>query len=129
MRQVSLSSALSAPCVRYPLSVTFWLFTLHCELLESRNLILGISVLLKVYSLFLHRLHTLFFSGRRRLGLLCAFKIMNCIVPPARFFNSGSRRPFAVCRPRCDSPLPLSQRQLVVVTTSFSYHSSVSNSF
>ena len=30
------------------------------------------------------------------------------------FLHYGSSRPFAVCRPRCDSPLPLIQRQLVV---------------
>ena len=73
LREVSLLSVLLALGVPYPLSITCWLSTLHCELFESRSLILGISVLLEVSSLFPQWLYTLFFSGKRCSNLILCF--------------------------------------------------------
>lgn len=111
LREVSLFCAPSALGLHYPLSVACLFSTSYCELFESRSLILIISVL-KVYSFFLHRLHTLF-PGKRCSSFLSASKITNYTAPSAHFFNYGSSRSFAVCWPRCNSPLPLIQRQLV----------------
>lgn len=109
MREVSLFCALSAFCLHFPLSVACLFSALHWELLESRNLLLNIFVFQKVHSFFPH----CSFLVKSVKALLSASQSTDSTVPSADFFNCGSGSSFAVCWPRCNSPLPLIQKQLV----------------